>query len=90
MWLHSSQGPNLKTTVTGVEMFKKQLDQGQVNLFKHELSLYGATLKNKDKKDLCVFPIFETLATSMNLYTRLQLNCQSLLIQLRVKTLVNV
>lgn len=62
--LHSSQGPNLKTTVTGVEMFKKQLDQGQVNLFKHELSLYGATVKIKDKKDLCVFPIYEALATS--------------------------
>ena len=31
--LHVPQGPNLKTTVTGVEMFKKQLDQGQVLLF---------------------------------------------------------
>lgn len=72
LWSHSSQGPNLKTTVTGVEMFKKQLDQGQVNLVKHELSLRMVLhFKIKDKKDLCVFPIYEALATSSYLYTRL-------------------
>ena len=43
---------------------QKTTGSGPGKFFKHELSLYGATVKIKDKKDLCVFPIYEALATS--------------------------